>query len=290
MDADNIINVFLISDSPGTNIANMAAKDILDELQGTVSIHLRSCAQVEKMTEDELRAYLASCDIFIGEWITTDAATLLTQVLTKYPEIANKENGVFLILEPPVSTTSSTASLMRFSTINGVKILENFTDAELLDYYSKTNRGNTNYTAAVDYMATVNFPAVYNIATLYKDLNDKNSIENQILWALGLIGIETQFDLPSYSSGKQDYGIYRYRWYTLEEYMATYFDSSRQGTVGLIESTQYVNSQMLQTYYAIIEALEAQGLNVIPVTAYGATTAQLNIMVQAFTKDRKSVV
>lgn len=283
MDADNIINVFLISDSPGTNIANMAAKDILDELQGTVSIHLRSCAQVEKMTEDELRAYLASCDIFIGEWITTDAATLLTQVLTKYPEIANKENGVFLILEPPVSTTSSTASLMRFSTINGVKILENFTDAELLDYYSKTNRGNTNYTAAVDYMATVNFPAVYNIATLYKDLNDKNSIENQILWALGLIGIETQFDLPSYSSGKQDYGIYRYRWYTLEEYMATYFDSSRQGTVGLIESTQYVNSQMLQTYYAIIEALEAQGLNVIPVTAYGATTAQLNIMVQAFT-------
>lgn len=94
MDADNIINVFLISDSPGTNIANMAAKDILDELQGTVSIHLRSCAQVEKMTEDELRAYLASCDIFIGEWITTDAATLLTQVLTKYPEIADRKSVV----------------------------------------------------------------------------------------------------------------------------------------------------------------------------------------------------
>ncbi len=28
----------------------------------------------------------------------------------------------------------------------------------------------------------------------------------------------------------------------------SYFDDDRQGTVGVIESTSYINSQMLQTY------------------------------------------
>jgi Uncharacterized conserved protein len=282
MNDAGVINVFIISDSPCTNIANLAALEILDKMGGTVSIQIMSGVQVEAMSEDELRAYLSSCDIFLGEWITTNAATLLTSVLKNHPEIANKPNGVFLILEPPVSTTSSTVDLMKYSNIMGVKLLENFTTNQLLDYYENTKRGG-NYTNVTDYLATVNFPTNYNLATLYKVLNDKDSTKNQILWALNLIGVETQFEAPAFSANKQQYGIYRYRWYTLEEYMAVYFKSNRQGTVGLIESTMYVDSQMLQTYYAIIESLEAQGLNVIPVTAYGGTTTQLQVMVQAFT-------
>lgn len=286
MNDAGIINVLIISDSPGTNIANMAAHEILNKMGGTVSIQIRSGIQVEAMSEDEIRAYLSSCDIFLGEWITTNAATLLTSVLKKNPEIANKPNGVFLILEPPVSTSSSTVDLMKYSNIMGVKLLKNFSTNQLMDYYEKTKRGE-NYTKVTDYLATVNFPTNYNIATLYKVLNDKENTKNQILWALNLIGVETQFELPSYTNIKQQYGIYRYQWYTLEEYKAVYFKSNRQGTVGLIESTMYVDSQMLQTYYAIIESLEAQGLNVIPVTAYGGTTAQLQVMVQTFTNATK---
>jgi cobaltochelatase CobN len=282
MNDAGIINVFIISDSPGTNIANLAAHELLNQMGGTLSIQIRSGFQVEAMSEDELRAYISSCDIFLGEWITTNAATLLSSALQNHPEIANKPNGLFLILEPPVSTSSSIVELMKYSNIMGVKLLETFTTNQLLDYYENTKRGG-NYTNVTDYLATVNFPTNYNIATLYKVLNDKDSTKNQILWALNLIGVETQFELPAYSSSKQQFGIYRYRWYTLEEYMAVYFKSNRQGTVGLIESTMYVDSQMLQTYYAIIESLEAQGLNVIPVTAYGGTTAQLQVMVQAFT-------
>lgn len=282
MNNASVINIFMISNLPGTNVLNMAAQSILDKFQGTVSIQLRNSEQVEAMSEDELRAYLAACDIFIGEWISSDGATLFSNVLNKYPEVAYKENGVFLILEPPISTTSSSVALMRYSTINGVRILENLTDDDLLDYYDKTKMGQ-NYTNVSNYMGTVNFPNLYNIATLYKDLNNKDSIEDQILWALNIIGVETQFELPSPSPENQDYGIYRYRWYTLEEYKATYFKSWRQGTVGLIEYSTYIESEMLQTYYAIIESLEAQGLNVIPVTADGADPDQLEIMVQAFT-------
>ncbi len=277
-----VVNVFIISDSPGINILNMGAHDILDDLGDAVSIQLRSNVQVEAMPEDQLRSLLESCDIFIGEWITTDAATLLFQVLSSHPEVANKANGIFLILEPPVSTTSSSVELMKYSTIKGVKILEGFTNTQLLDYYQNTKRGSK-YTAVLNYLDTVNFPEEYENATLYKNLNDKDNLENQIRWALDLIGVANSYQVPTFSSEKQEYGIYRYRWYNLTEYMATYFDTTRQGTVGLIESTMYVDSQMLQPYYAIIESLEAEGLNVIPVMAYGATTAQLNIMVHAFT-------
>jgi hypothetical protein len=40
-----------------------------------------------------------------------------------------------------VSVDSTTVALIRYSNIKGVKILENFTDAELLDYYANTQRG-----------------------------------------------------------------------------------------------------------------------------------------------------
>lgn len=283
MNETGIINIFIISDKPGTNILNMAAKEILNELSGTVKIQLRSSAQVEAMNIDEFREYLDSCDIFIGEWITTNGAAILTKILKDYPEVADKKNGIFLILEAPVSSESNTVPLMKYSTINGVKVLENYTNKELLDYSKNTSRGE-NYNDVIGYLKTVHFPELYNIATLYKNLNDKDNLKNQILWTLNLIGLETAYELPKFSSAKQEYGIYRYRWYnTLEEYMAQYFKSNRQGTVGLIESTMYVDSQMLHTYYAIIDSLEARGLNVIPITAYGGTTAQLDIMVQAFT-------
>jgi len=282
MNEAGVLNVFIISDNPGTNIANMAALDILEDLGDKVSIQIRTGVQVEAMSENELRAYLDSCDIFIGEWITTNAATVLSQVLEDYSEVADKENGVFLILEPPASVSSSTIALMKYSTIKGVKILKNFTNEELLDYYTNTMRG-TDYAAVTDYLETVNFPELYNIATLYKDLNDKDSLQNQILWTLNLVGLAVDYETPTFSSTKQEYGIYRYQWYTLEAYMKKYFNDDAVGTVGVIESTMYVDSAMLQTYYGIIEALEAQGLNVIPITAYGGTEAQLDIMVQAFT-------
>ncbi|MCE5215144.1 MAG: cobaltochelatase subunit CobN [Methanobacterium sp.] len=280
MDEDGIINIFIISDVTGTNVMNMAAQQIISELGGTVKIQLRNPSQVDAMTEDELRVYLDNCDIFIGEWISTNNAILLSNVLSKYPEVANKQNGVFIILEPPVSTTSSSISLMRYSTINGVKILQNYTDAQLMDYYQNTT-GDNSYTDVTEYLETTNYPELYNIATLYKKINDPDNLKNQVLWTLNLVGMVIAYEEPTYA--KQESGIYRYRWYTLEEYKTTYFKNNNQGTVGLIESTKYVDSQMLQTYYSIIESLEAQGLNVIPVTAYGATTAQLDIMVKAFT-------
>ncbi|WP_287382422.1 DUF3344 domain-containing protein, partial [Methanobacterium sp.] len=279
MKETGVVSVFIISDKPGTNILNMAALEILGNIQG-LSIQLRNGLQIEAMTEDEILAYLQSCDVFIGEWVMTNAEPKLTKILSEHPEVTNK--GVFLILEPPVSVTPSSVALMKYSSINGVKILENFTTEQLLSYYQNTMRGS-DYNQTVEYMKTANFPELYNKATLYKNLNDKENLKNQILWALSLLGLQTSYTEPSFSSGKQEFGIYRYQWYTLEEYMAQYFKSDRMGCVGVIESTMYVDAQQLQPYYAIIEALEARGLNVIPVMAYGGTEEQLKVMLAAFT-------
>jgi Uncharacterized conserved protein len=85
------ITVFIVSDSTGINVLNMAAKDILKDLGDRVDIILRNDNQVEAMSVDELKVLLEACDIFMGNWITTDGATLFSKVLSKYPEVANKK-------------------------------------------------------------------------------------------------------------------------------------------------------------------------------------------------------
>ena len=276
------ITVFIVSDSTGINVLNMAAKDILKDLGDRVDIILRNDNQVETMSENELKVLLEACDIFMGNWITTDGATLFSKVLSKYPQVANKPNGLFLILEPPVSTTSSTTALMKYSNLKGVKILDGFSSTQLLNYYTKTKRGES-YANVTNYLKTVNFPTVFETGTLYKILQDKDNQKNQILWALNQTGFSVTYKKPTFTSESKEYGIYRYRWYTLADYKKTYVKSSRQGTVGLIESTLYISSQKLQTYYAIVDSLEAKKLNVLPVFAAGATPNQLQIMVETFT-------
>jgi cobaltochelatase CobN len=276
------ITVFMVSDSSGINVLNTAAKDILKEMGDKVDIVLRNGRQIEAMSVDELRSYLEACDIFMGNWITTDGAAIFSKVLSKYPEVANKKNGLFLVLEPPVSTTGSSISLIKYSNFKGDKILNGFTDAKLLDYYQNTLRGTT-YTNATNYLNSVNFPTVFETGTLYKILQDKDNQKNQILWALNLTGFDVTYKKPTFTSESKEYGIYRYRWYTLNDYKKAYVKSNRQGTVGLIESTMYITSQKLQTYYAIVDSLEAKNLNVLPVFAAGATPNQLQIMVETFT-------
>lgn len=286
----NKTTIFLISDTSGTNILNSAAKEILEQYSGKFIIQVRNNQQVVNMSDNEFISYLNS-DIFIGEWLSTDVSSKLLSILKAHPEISNK--SIFLVLEPSISTLPESVSLMNYSTINGVKLLSNFTTAQLNAYYANTTRG-TDYSSVLNYTLSSGFPALYNKATLYKDLNDKDSLKNQILWALNLMNLPLNYTEPTFSADKQDYGIYRYKWYVkldsstgkyvmdIESYMHDYFVSGRP-TVGLIESTMYVNSQQLEPYYKIIESLEARGMNVIPVMAYGGSTEQLKVMLEAFT-------
>ena len=278
-----VINVFIIYDDLGN--LNPAASDVLQTVP-KVSIQLRTGTQVSGMTDDELCEYLKNCDVFIGEWIDTDTYPMLMRILTAHPEVADK--GVFLILEPPASVNSNSVELMRYSSINGVRLISNTTTlTDLNSYYTNTKRG-PDYSSVLAYVNgtvtnAVNLDDRFDKAVLYKDLNDRENFKNQILWALSLLGLKTSPKDPLYSSDKQDYGIYRYGWYkNLNDYMAKYFKSNRVGTVGLLESTMYIPNS-LATYYAIIDALEAKGLNVIPVTAAGGTTAQLDVMLRYFT-------
>lgn len=269
-------NVFLVSDNPGTAVLNMAAHDVLNMFPGMVSIQVRSNSQITAMDDSELLAYLQSCDVFIGNWISTQAAAKLSSLLAAHPEILiNKP--VFLILE----TDANNVQLMKYSTINGVKILENYTLNQLTTYRENTRRGG-NFDDIVAFMGGSSFPQEYNTATLYKCVEDKPNTLNQILWALNLAGFSTNYQNPQ-ASAVMDYGIYRYKWYTsLEEYMADYFQPDRP-TVAVIESTAYLKSGNLQVYYRIIEELEARGLNVIPVLAAGGSSDQLKVMVENFT-------
>lgn len=278
-------SVFLISDNPGTNILDLASKDLFENGLTGANIIVRSGDQVKIMDESELYDLIANSDAFIGEWISSDVDSVLTSLLGKYPNLSDKE--LFLILEPPVSkigSTSTSINLLRNNTINHTKIFNNFTNDELIAYFSNTKRG-TSFEEIATYLASENgqrFNSILNKLVIYKDLNDKENLENQILFILNYLGYTVQYNEPVYTESKE-YGIYRDKWYSLEEYIDKFFDKSKNRTIGILESTMYISSQQLAPCYKIMELLESKGYNVIPVFAAGGSANQLKVMVESFT-------
>jgi cobaltochelatase CobN len=275
--------MLLISDNGGTNIFDSAAKEVLNNYSN-VDIQVRSSNQISTMKEDELYDLVDKSDIVIANWLTTDADSVFTNLLLKYPNLSNKE--MFLILETSSSSQLKTFNLVKNSTINYHKIFDDsvFTTDLLNEYFQTTKRGQS-YTSVYDYITNGNGNKVdsrFNQAVLYKNCNDKENQINQILWALNTCGFNCQYVAPSFHESYQ-YGIFRDKYMSLEEYMKTYFNSSRKYTVGLLESNMYVSSASLEPYYALIESLESKGVNVIPVVAAGGSDDQLHVMVEYFT-------
>ncbi|WBF08748.1 cobaltochelatase subunit CobN [Methanothermobacter thermautotrophicus] len=285
--------VFIISDEGQTIVINEAAHDAnvlgYAPVREKVQIQIRSCEQLTKMSDNELLQLLSACDIFLGEYLSDSASQRLQKLLSTNPGITNKTGGIFLILEPAIVYNPAYTSLMRYSNIKGEYILSNIQDELLLDYYQNTKKG-ANFEHVLNYISSSNITGIfsleYNMAVLYKDINNNNAFVNQIVWALNLIGVpNTGYWKPPIwaTSGEKPYGIYRHGWYNLTEYINKYFKANATGCIGLLESKMYVDNQKLQPYYAIIDALEARGFNVIPVVAYGATPEQLKVMVESFT-------
>ena len=277
--------VFIISDNPGTNIIDSACDEIYnqDGLSG-FNMVVRSGDQIKNMDEEELHSLFDKSDAFIGEWISTDVDSVLTKLLGKYPELSHKE--LFLILELPsgnVNSGSSSINLIRNNTINYNKIFASFSDNELVDYFKNTKRG-LNFNDVNSYITSTGakFDNVFNNLVLYKDINDKQNLKNQILFTLNVLGYDFAYDAPNFT-GSKTYGIYRDRWYSLDEYIATFFNSSNTRTVGILESTMYISSQQLHPTNALIESLESKGYNVIPVYAAGGSAEQLRVMVESWT-------
>ncbi|WP_405306895.1 cobaltochelatase subunit CobN [Methanobrevibacter sp.] len=277
--------LFFISDNPGTNILDAASQELFNGSDfKNVNIIVRSGEQIKTMDELELVNLLYKSDAFIGEWISTDVDAVLTSAVEKYPDVAQKQ--VFLILEPPsgnLNSGSSSINLIKQNTINYNKIFSSFTTEDIITYFSNTQRG-TSYEDIERYIRGDGavFNKMLNDLVLYKDINDKNSMKNQILYLLNYLGADVNYEGPNFT-GSYLYGIYRERWFSLDEYIATYFNSSNTRTVGILESTMYVSSQQLHPTYAIIKSLEDKGYNVIPVFAAGGTAEQLRVMVESFT-------
>ena len=277
--------VFIISDNPGTNIIDSASDEIYnqDKLSG-FNLVVRSGDQVKNMDEEELHSLFDKSDAFIGEWISTDVDSVLTKLLGKYPELSHKE--LFLILEPPsgnVNSGSSSINLIRNNTLNYNRIFDSCTDNDLIDYFKNTKRG-LNFNDVNSYITSsgAKFDNVFNQLVLYKDINDKENLKNQILFTLNVLGYDFTYKAPNFT-GTKTYGIYRDRWYSLDEYIATFFDKSKTRTVGILESTMYISSQQLHPTNALIESLESKGYNVIPVYAAGGSAEQLRVMVESWT-------
>lgn len=281
----NNITLFIVSDSPGTNILDAAGNELFSsENMSNVNLVIRNGEQIKNMDEVELIYLLSSCDGFIGEWISTDVDSVLTNILGKYPELSNKQ--LFLILEPPsgkMNSGSSSISLIRNNTINYNKIFSSFSDADLISYFSNTKRG-IYYQTVYNYITrnATNFNPLFNQMVLYKNLNDKKNLKNQILYALNFLGADFDFEAPTFT-GSQQYGIYRDRWYSLDEYEATFFNPANTRTIGILESTMYIESQQLHPCYTIIESLESKGYNVIPIFAAGGSAEQLIVMIESWT-------
>ena len=282
--SDNI-TIFLVSDNPGTNILDVASRELYDEYDlKNVNFVVRSGFQVKEMEETEFARLLYNCDAFIGEWVSTDVDAVLTSVLSKDPTLSNKK--LFFILEPPVgnlNSESSSIELIRRSTLNYTRIFTSLSNEELISYFKSTKRG-TDYgdveQAIRDYGS--NFNEMFNKMVLYKDIHDKDNLKNQLLYVLNYFGMDLPYDEPSFRESKL-YGIYRDKWYTLDEYKEVFFNPENERTIGILESTMYISSQQLHPCNEIIEWFESNGYNVIPVFAAGATPEQLRVMVESFT-------
>ena len=273
-------NIFIISDTVGNNLFDAAACEILDDPKfSNVVINIRSGSQVNEMSEEELYDLMNSCDAFLGQWVSSNVDAVLTNLLGKYPELSNKK--VFLILEPPtgnIDSTSTSLNLVRNSTINNEKIFLNIANDDLVDYFKNTKRGDKEFEIIYDYINDYGdaFPAFFNNLVLYKDINDKSNLKNEILCTLNFLGYPCEYEDPNFT-GVQNSGIFRDRWYSLDEYIATFFNSSNERTIGILESTMYIQSQQLDlvnsiTGHLFLENPDQFDINVdaiISMVAYG---------------------
>ena len=277
--------LFIISDNPGTNILDKAGVELYNEHKlDNVNLVIRNGNQIKEMPETELTNLLRDCDAFIGEWVSSDVDSVLTSTLEKNPGLSNKK--IFLILEPPsgnLNSDSSSIKLIRNNTLNYANVFEGFSNEELINYFKNTKRGLA-YSKVNNYLTNDagKFNSFLNQLILYKDLNDKDNLKNQILFILNYLGHNVEFENPLFTGTKQ-YGIYRDKWYSLDEYIETFFNKSNTRTVGILESTMYIESQQLHTCYSIIDSLESRGYNVIPVFAAGGSAEQLAVMVESWT-------
>lgn len=277
--------LFIISDNPGTNILDKASMELEDENKlDNVNLVIRNGNQIKTMDENELTHLLSSCDAFVGEWVSSDVDSVLTSILSKNPELSNKK--LFLILEPPsgnLNSDSSSIKLIRNNTLNYNKIFATYSNEELIKYFKNTKRG-ISYSNVFNFLTNdaKDFNPFLNKLILYKDLNDKDNLKNQILYILNYLGFDVEFENPTFT-GSKTYGIYRDRWYSLDEYMDTFFNPNFNRTVGVLESMMYIESQQLHTCYTIIDSLESRGYNVIPVFAAGGSSDQLKVMVESWT-------
>ena len=282
---DSSYNIFIISDTVGNNLFDSAACEILDNSTfSNVIINIRSGSQINEMPEEELCDLMNSCDAFLGQWVSSNVDAVLTNLLGKYPQLSDKK--VFLILEPPtgnINSSSTSLNLVRNSTINYEKIFLNIANDDLINYFKNTKRGG-NYQGISDYISNYggDFPDFFNNLVLYKDINDKSNLKNEILYTLNFLGHGCDYDAPNFT-GVQNSGIFRDRWYSLDEYVATFFNSSKERTVGILESTMYIQSQQLDLVNSITEHLESIGYNVIPIYCPAGSAEQLNIMVKYWT-------
>ena len=279
------LSILIVSDNPGTNVLDSSCQELMDEYPNlNVNLMVRSGIQVKEMGESEFTNLLSGADVFIGEWISTDVDAVLTSALSKNPELANKK--MFFILEPPVgnlNSGSASINLIKASTLNYKRIFDSVTNDELISFFANTKRG-TPYSDVKNVIETEGaaFNPVFNKMVIYKDIHDKDSLKNQILYVLKYFGYDVKYQEPTPDESKL-YGIYRDKWYSLEEYKAEFFNPDNTRTIGLLESTMYIESQQLHPCYEMIDYLESKGYNVIPVFAAGGTAEQLKVMVESFT-------
>ena len=284
-------NIFIISDTVGNNLFDSAACEILDNSSfSNVKINIRSGSQITEMPEEELYDLMSSCDAFLGQWVSSNVDAVLTNLLGKYPDLSDK--GVFLILEPPtgnINSSSTSLNLVRNSTINHNKIFLNVANDDLVNYYKNTKRGG-NFESISDYIDNYgdSFPDFFNNLVLYKDINDKSNLKNEILCTLNFLGYPCEYENPNFT-GVQNSGIFRDRWYSLDEYVATFFNASNERTIGILESTMYIQSQQLDLVNSITAHLESMGYNVIPIYCPAGSAEQLNIMVKYWTNADNNV-
>ena len=170
------------------------ACEILDNSSfSNVKFNIRSGNQINAMSEDEIYELMAPCDAFIGQWVSSNVDAVLTSLLNNHPELSNKK--LFLILEPPtgnINSSSSSLNLVRNSSIDYKKIFNGISNDDLINYFKATKRGN-NFESIQEYIDNEgsSFNSIFNNLVLYKDINDKANLKNELLYVLYPMSLQT---------------------------------------------------------------------------------------------------
>ncbi|MBI5679317.1 MAG: cobaltochelatase subunit CobN [Methanobacterium sp.] len=294
--------IFVISSDANIKSINDAAKAVMNLLNPPlasntpVTFEIRSYKQVEVMSDSDLLALIKNSQIIIGEWLSATVDTRLWNLINLNTSILTNKDVI--MLESPGADNN----LTKLSRINNKNLFEGISDTDIKSLRDAVK--GSNITALNSKKAQWNDTSSSNYRpnavqwidlALYYTQKGQQNFENQFKYAI------KEYEIANGGTwnpawGPQDYIVTQkemiYRdgktFTNINDYLAQYSKNPNAGTVGLVDDVSYVLNGNMDHFKAMIDALTAKGLNVIPIVGSSGDSVHSS-MVKYFTDPQNKI-